>query len=283
MTLAPVPSYSFPESAVAALSRVTSYSEWRRRPQGSIPTFGDIRRDAVRQWLDDMLARTGEGWLTPEQAQQLLELVGIATAAIRRVTTLDEAIAAGHAIGYPVALKAVGPEIVHKTDIGGVVLDIADETALGDAHEIVRSRVGDAMTAAVVQQMVQGGVELLVGAFVDPTFGPLVACGSGGVLVDLLQDTTFRIHPLTDLDAAEMLDDLKAVRLLRGYRGSPPADERAVVDVLLRVSALLEICPEIQELDVNPLKVLTRGARAVDVRIRVGRATLPPPSRRVSY
>jgi acyl-CoA synthetase (NDP forming) len=131
--------------------------------------------------------------------------------------------------------------------------------------------------------MVPGGVELLVGALFDSTFGPLVACGSGGVLVDLLHDTVFRIHPLTDVDAAEMLQSLKAATLLHGYRGHPPADEAAAIDVLLRVSALLEICPEVHELDINPLKVLERGARAVDVRVRVGREQPRPPTRRISY
>jgi acyl-CoA synthetase (NDP forming) len=139
------------------------------------------------------------------------------------------------------------------------------------------------MTGAVVQQMVTGGVELLVGAVVDPTFGPLVACGSGGVLVDVLHDMVFRIHPLTDIDAGEMVESLKSVALLRGHRGHPPADEHAVTDALLRVSALLEICPEIHELDINPLKVLDRGARAVDVRVRVSRREVRAPTRRISY
>jgi acyl-CoA synthetase (NDP forming) len=182
-----------------------------------------------------------------------------------------------------VALKAAGPEILHKSDLGGVVLDIRDDAALRTAFRALVSRLGKAMTAAVVQQMVPGGVELLLGAVVDPTFGPLVACGSGGVLVDLLRDTVFRIHPLTDLDAEEMVDSLKGAALLRGYRGRAPADERAVVDALLRVSALLEICPEIQELDINPLKVLERGVRAVDVRVRVGRPRASAPTRRISY
>jgi acyl-CoA synthetase (NDP forming) len=131
--------------------------------------------------------------------------------------------------------------------------------------------------------MVAGGVELLVGALFDPTFGPLVACGSGGVLVDLLHDTVFRIHPLTDVDATDMVRGLKAAALLQGYRGHPPADEAAAIDVLLRVSALLEICPEIHELDINPLKVLERGSRAVDVRVRVGREQGKAPTRRISY
>jgi acetyl-CoA synthetase (ADP-forming) len=127
-------------------------------------------------------------------------------------------------------------------------------------------------------------VELLVGGVVDSTFGPLVACGSGGVLVDLIGDTAFRLHPLTDLAAAEMVGGLTSGRLLRGYRGQPPADESAAIETLLRVSALLSIAPEVQELDINPLKVLERGAIALDVRVRVGREDATAPStRRISY
>jgi acyl-CoA synthetase (NDP forming) len=148
--------------------------------------------------------------------------------------------------------------------------------------EVSRERC-DAMTAAIVQQMVPDGVELLVGAVVDPIFGPVVACGSGGVLVDLLHDTAFRIHPLTDVDAVEMIDSLKSVALLRGYRGHEPCDEQAVIDALLRISALVEICPEIQELESNPLKVLPRGARAVDVRVPVGHGRARASTRRISY
>ena len=174
-------------------------------------------------------------------------------------------------------------EIRHKTEVGGVILDVRDARAVRDAFQTLQSRVGSAMTAALVQQMVPDGVEMLVGAVADLTFGPLVACGSGGVLVDLLQDTAFRLHPLTDVDAAEMVNGLRGVALLRGYRGHAPGDERALVDVLLRVSALLELAPEIQELDINPLKVLTRGTKAVDVRVRVGRTEVTKPTRRIAY
>jgi acyl-CoA synthetase (NDP forming) len=212
-----------------------------------------------------------------------VEAAGISTAAVTLAATEDEAVAAAGNIGYPVALKAAGPEILHKTDIGGVILDLGDAGAVRAAFRALASRVGTAMTAAIVQQMVPSGVEMLVGAVTDPTFGPLVACGSGGVLVDLLQDTAFRLHPLTDVDAGDMVNGLRSVPLLRGYRGQAPTDESALVEVLLRVSALLEIGPELQELDINPLKVLTRGARAVDVRARVGRQQAALPSRRIAY
>jgi acetate---CoA ligase (ADP-forming) len=277
-----IPSYRFPEAAVTALARATSYGAWRRRPRGSCPKLDGIRRDVVRGVIDGAMRR-GDGWLTPAEAQRLIEGVGLSIASTHLAATADEAASAAREVGYPVALKAVGPEIVHKTEVGGVMLNIHDETGLRAAFPELESRVGDAMTGAVVQQMVPGGVELLVGAVADPTFGPVIACGSGGVLVDLLDDTAFRLHPLTDVDAVEMVDSLKCVALLRGYRRQQPCDERAAVDALLRVSALVEMCPEIQELELNPLKVLHRGARAVDVRVRVGHRQVKASTRRISY
>jgi acyl-CoA synthetase (NDP forming) len=280
--LAPVPSYRFPESAVTALAHATAYAAWRRRPTGAIPVLARIDRDVMRHVVDHVLARGG-GWLTPAEAQSLFEAAGIAVASATLATTEQEAIAAAREIGYPVALKAIGPEILHKTDVGGVMLDIGGDEALAAALRTLKTRVGDAMTAALVQEMVTDGVELIVGAVLDPTFGSLIACGSGGILVDLLHDTVFRLHPLTDRDAVEMVEEVRSAALLRGYRGHAPADERAVHDTLLRVSALVEICPEIQELDVNPLKVLAAGARAIDVRVRVNRREPAPPTRRISY
>jgi acyl-CoA synthetase (NDP forming) len=252
--LAPIPSYRFPEAAVTALAHATTYAAWRGRPKGSIPQFSDIHQDIVRRVVDIARERGG-GWLTPAESQMLVEAVGISTASARLVTNEHDAITAAREIGYPVALKAAGPELVHKSDVGGVVLDIRDEEALRKAFGDLRSRVGARMTAALVQQMVDGGVELLIGAVADPMFGPLIACGTGGVLVDLFQDSVFRIHPVTDVDANDMVESLKSAPLLRGYRGHAPVDKNAIVEALLRVSALLEICPEIQEVDINPLKV----------------------------
>jgi acyl-CoA synthetase (NDP forming) len=199
--LAPIPSCTFPEEAVTALAHATAYGAWRRRPEGSIPQFPDVEKKTVCDIVDRALSR-GDGWLTPSEAQALVEAVGVSTAAARLVTTEDAAAEAAREISYPVALKAAGAEILHKSELGAVILDVRDEAALRTAFRALASRLGSAMTAVVVQQMVPGGVELLLGAVVDPTFGPLVACGSGGVLVDLLGDTVFRIHPLTEVDAA---------------------------------------------------------------------------------
>ena len=150
------------------------------------------------------------------------------------------------------------------------------------AYRDMRARLGDRMSGVVVQRMVPDGVELLVGATFDPNFGPVIACGTGGTLVELFSDVVLRLHPITDVDAAAMINELRGAPLLRGYRGSAPVDETALRDVLLRVSALIEACPDILELDINPLKVLAHGACAVDARIRVGAVTVPP-SRRVIY
>jgi acyl-CoA synthetase (NDP forming) len=135
----------------------------------------------------------------------------------------------------------------------------------------------------LIQPMVAGGVEVLIGGLQDPTFGPLVVCGSGGVLVDLIADSVFRLHPLTDVDALEMVRTMKGAALLRGHRGAPPADEAALREALLRVSVLMELCPEIQELDINPIRVLETGVRAVDVRIRVAPSAIAARSRHISY
>jgi acetyltransferase len=117
--------------------------------------------------------------------------------------------------------------------------------------------------------MVTGGAEMMIGAINDASFGHVIACGSGGVLIDLLADTSWRVHPVTDVDAAEMIDGLRSAKLLRGFRGTPPCDEAAFRDAVLRISALIELCPEIEELDINPLMVLPSGVSAVDVRVRV--------------
>jgi acyl-CoA synthetase (NDP forming) len=141
----------------------------------------------------------------------------------------------------------------------------------------------EGLTGFLVQAMVPGGVEVIVGVVRDPTFGPLVVYGSGGTLVELLSDVAFRLHPLTDADAAAMLEEVRGTALLRGYRGAPKADEAALQDLLLRVSALVEACPEVREMDLNPVKVLGRGASVLDARIRVERRTTPGRSRRIVY
>jgi acetyl coenzyme A synthetase (ADP forming)-like protein len=280
--LDPIPCFSFPEAAAVALARASAYSAWRHQPEGAVPDVGDVDRDKVRAIVERVLT-AGGGWLTPDDAQDLLNAVGIPAAESCSVTSEDAAVAAAERIGYPVVLKATGPKILHKTDVGGIRLNLPTAADVRAAWRDLTRRLGDSMTAALVQEMVPGGVEMLAGAVEDPTFGPVLACGTGGTLAELLADMQFRLHPLTELEAASMIDGLRGARLLRGFRGAAPADEGALRDALLRLSALVDICPEIQELDVNPLVVLTRGVRALDVRIRIERPKPRPASRRVSY
>ncbi|HSB08363.1 MAG TPA: GNAT family N-acetyltransferase [Blastocatellia bacterium] len=280
--LSSIPSYVFPEAAASALAKVTTYGEWRNRPVGTVPVLTDIRADDLKAIVEAVLARGG-GWLSPVEIGELFAAAGIQAAKSRFVSTPDDACNAAASIGYPVALKATGPSIIHKTEVGGVALNLADDAALKRAYDDMATRLGADLIGVIVQEMVPAGVEVVVGATLDRVFGPLVLYGSGGILVEMLNDVVFRINPLTDLDARDMLNEVKGTALLRGYRGSKRADEGALADLILRVSALLEICPQIQEMDANPVKVLERGAIVVDARVRVDRIVEPPPTRRIAY
>jgi acyl-CoA synthetase (NDP forming) len=277
-----IPSYIFPEAAASALAKVTAYGEWRRRPSGTIPVFTDIHIDNARAVVKRALARGG-GWLGPADTDELLSAAGIAVARTRFALGVEAAVEAAKEIGFPVVLKAAGPTILHKTEVGGVALNLANEEAVRSAYTSMANRLGDALTGAVVQEMVKGGVEVVVGATLNPTFGPLVLYGSGGILVELLNDVAFRINPLTDTDVDDMLNAVKGTALIRGYRGAPAADEAALRELILRVSVLLEICPEIHEMDANPVKVLEKGAIVVDARVRIDRSLEPGPTRRIAY
>ena len=280
--LSNIPSYVFPEGAASALAKVISYGEWRARPLGTVPAFTDIRADDVRAVVEQAMARGG-GWLSPLEVHDLFAAAGIPVVKTRFVSSADEAVKAVSAVGYPVALKAAGPTILHKTEVGGVALGLSNEAAVRRVYAEMLSRLGADLTGVLVQEMVPGGVEVVVGATLDPIFGPLVLYGSGGILVELLNDVAFRINPLTDYDVRDMINEVKGTALVRGYRGTPPADEEALVEIISRVSALVEICPYIQEMDANPVKVLQKGAIVIDARVRVDHLPDPAPTRRIAY
>ncbi|MBI4467885.1 MAG: acetate--CoA ligase family protein, partial [Acidobacteria bacterium] len=280
--LSNIPSYVFPEAAAAALATVTTYGEWRRRPLGTIPKFDDIKTEEIREVIGLGLGRGG-GWLHPAEVERLFAACGIPLARSRNAASADEAVLAATEIGFPVVLKAVGPTILHKTEVGGVALSLKDAAGVIEACDRMIARLGVDLVSFVVQEMVPGGVEVVVGATVDPTFGPVVLYGSGGILIELLADVSCRIHPLTDIDVESMLEEVKGTVLLRGYRGTPPSDEAVLREVIHRVSSLLELAPEIQEMDLNPVEVLKQGVRAVDARVRVERLPEPRPSRRIAY
>ncbi len=267
-----IPTYEFPEAAALALARVVEYGEWLAKPEGKIPEFDDVHPDEARRVAQEALARLGDegGWLEPDEVDKILCAFGMCLPPSKVVQTPDEAVEFARQLGTQVVLKVVSPSALHKSDVGGVVLGVQGEQAVREAFEKVTASVDDA-EGVLVQQMVKGGHEVLIGMTEDPAFGPLIVFGMGGVLVELVGDVAFRINPVTDLEAADMVRSIKSAKLLEGYRSYPPGDIAAVEEFILRVSALAEAVPEIAEMDLNPVKVLEpgEGAVAVDARIRV--------------
>lgn len=265
-----MPAFADPETAVTAYSRAAHYSAWRRSPRGRIPDLSGVDIDSGRRVVADVLARTPDGgWLDPQETPTLLRSFGIPVVESVVARSEAEAVAAADRLGGPVALKAVVPGLLHKSDLGGVLLGVSGDEAVRRAYRSLQERFGDPLRGVLVQPMVPSGVETLVGVVSDETFGPLVVFGAGGVITDLVGDRASRLAPVTDLDAAEMVRELRSSALLFGYRGAAAADHAAVEDVLLRVGALTEALPEVAELELNPLVVHPSGAVAVDARVRV--------------
>ncbi len=267
-----IPTFPFPEKAAEALARVVRYGEWLQRDPGRVPTFDDVDPDRARTVVESALGRLGGegGWLEPDDVAAVLEAFGLRLPVSGVADSEEEAVEIAADIGGPVVLKVVSETVVHKSDVGGVVVGVEGEEAVREAFRKVTAVAADAQ-GALVQEMIPGGQEVLVGMTEDPNFGPLIGFGLGGVFVEVLRDVAFRLTPLTDVDAAEMVRSIKGFRLLEGYRTTPPCDVDAAEEVLLRVSALAEALPEIREMDLNPVKLLDpgQGARVVDARIRV--------------
>jgi len=271
-----IPAYALPESPALVLGKAAAYAEWRQQPDGMVPDFDDLDLSAARRICSAALAERGAGWLTTEETRNVLVAMKLPVQPGGMARTADEAVRLAARAGYPVAVKLASHRIVHKTEIGGVKLNLADERAVRAAFGAINDGVAqsgrpDAMEGVLVQPMVAGGVEVMVGVADDPLFGPLIAFGLGGIHVEILGDVQFRIAPLTDRDAHEMVRGVKGYRLLTGYRGHSPADLDAIEEVLLRISRLVEEIPEIRELDLNPVFALPpgQGCRIVDARIRV--------------
>jgi acyl-CoA synthetase (NDP forming) len=274
-----IPSYAFPESAAIALARAARYAEWRARPVPAPVTFADLRKEEAAAVMAGALARGG-GWLTPDETHRLLACYGLPRVDQKTVTGAAEAAEASRAFGVEVALKAVAPGVVHKTEFGAVRLNLkpgdAVRRAAEEMEEALRSR-GHPPTGFIVQPMIPKGVEMIVGVVHDPQFGPVVAVGAGGVMVELLRDVSVRLAPLSRDDAAEMVRGLKSHALLKGVRGGPTYDTGPLEDVLLRVGMMVEDLPQIVEMDCNPIIVHERGATIADARVRAAAVEAPLP------
>jgi acetyl coenzyme A synthetase (ADP forming)-like protein len=259
--------FPYPESAARALGRAAARAEWLRRPLGTVPEL-TVDVEAGGAVVHAALAGSTDVWMSPPDVRALLTAYGIPVVDERLAESADAAVAAADGLGYPVVVKTAEPG-AHKTERGLLALDLEGPDEVRQAAE----RIG---VPVVVQPMLRGGAELLAGVTQDPVFGPLVAFGPGGVFAELIGEAQFRIAPLTDADADELVRTDKAGRLVAGFRGAPPSDEAALADVLLRLSRLAEQHPEIAELDLNPVLGMPSGCVAVDARVRL-RAAPPAP------
>jgi acetyl coenzyme A synthetase (ADP forming)-like protein len=252
----PVVQLPYPESAARALGLALERTAWLARPAGDLPVVAGIDADTAERVVAGV-----EGWLTAAQIRELLGAYGIPLVPERVAASADEAVAAAGELGYPAVVKTAAAG-VHKTEIGGVALDLRDEGAVRAAVE----RIG---LPVLVQPLLPRDAELLAGIVQDPTFGPLVAFGPGGALAELIGEASFRLAPLTDLDAAELVHSGKAGRLVAGFRGAPAASGPALVDLVLRLGRLAADLPEVAELDLNPVLAGPVRCVAVDARVRV--------------
>jgi len=273
-----VPCYPFPEEAIAALTRAVEYTETRRKPQGKVPKFRGIKRGKARTIIEKAITKSTDRpiWLWTEEITDLLDCYGIRFVETVIAKTPDRAATLASKMGFPVVVKLASNTITHKSDIGGVVLDLNSKDEVKRAFKDIRARLVELgrqseMEGVVVQRMVNEGIEAIAGVTQDPSFGPLMMFGSGGIYAELIKDVAIRLHPLTDLDAREMLGSIKMARLFEGFRGSPPSDTKALEDLLLRLSAMVEDIPQVAELDFNPVKVMPQGEGywIVDARIMI--------------
>jgi acyl-CoA synthetase (NDP forming) len=270
-----IPVYSFPEAPAMALSRCAAYAEWKAEPPGIVPVFVDTDVKAARYIVREALKQRGNGWLNPDEIRAVLKAYGIPQPSGAIARTADDAVRIAVRVGFPVAVKLVSSTILHKSDVGGIRLNVTSEEEVRQAFDVMQTASMKATSlpaeGVLVQRMTTGGIELISGITNDPLFGPLLAFGLGGVNVGILNDVQFRVTPLTDVDARQMIQGIRGFRLLKGYRGHAPADIDAIEEVILRLSRMAEEVPEIAEMDLNPLIALApgQGCSAVDARIRV--------------
>jgi acyl-CoA synthetase (NDP forming) len=270
VALGPVPAYAYPGSAARALAHAARYGAWRARVPGLVPAFSDLRADEARALIAGFLERSpGGGWLPPDHTAELLDCYGLPLVGTSPVTSEEAAVSAAAKLGGPVVLKAGVPGLVHKTDAGAVQLDLHGPHEVRAGYRALAGRFGARMSAALVQPMITGGTEVIIGVVQEPVFGPLVVFGLGGTATDVLGDRSARLTPLTDTDAAALIRSIRAAPLLLGHRGAPAADLAALQDILLRVSRLADDLPQVAELDLNPVIARPDGAHVVDTRARV--------------
>ncbi len=269
-----VPFFMYAEQAVDGLNRLNQQRLWVEKPEGKIPSF-DVKREAALAIMKTAAAE-GRKQLTTRESIDVLSAYGVRVCGAGFATDIEEAVALADRIGYPVVMKMTSKTTSHKTDVGGVRVNIQSAEQLrseyADLIEKLRARdLLEGLEGVIIQEMVKGTREMVCGVATDPQFGHMMMFGLGGVFIEVMKDVTFRMAPLTDIDAIEMIQSVKAYELLKGARGTTPAQIEQLQDCLLRLSRLVADFPEIVELDINPLIISEKTGEgiAVDGRIEL--------------
>jgi len=274
-----VPTFEFPENAMRALAAKSQFGQWVRSRIKDFKRF-DVDKDGVAALLERELAE-GRPNLIELKALEALELYGFPVVPHKLATSADEAVAVAEAIGYPVVMKISGPQILHKTDVGGVALNLASAAAVRGSYEEmlenVRHRMGEEteIWGVLIQKMCEAGKEVILGVKRDQRFGPVLRFGLGGIYTETFRDVAFRLAPIRENVAMEMIREIRSIKLLEGVRGEPPSDLSAVAECLMRLSQFVVDHPRISELDINPLLVDPRGkgTMVADARIILSEQT----------
>lgn len=267
-----IPNYAFPERAVNALRGMAAHLNWKQQP---LPEYVEFEVDKAR--VRDLFARVREAGrveLGEIEAREVIEAYGMRLPKSKLARSAEEAVQFAQEIGYPVVMKVSSPDILHKSDIGGVKVGVSDATTVRDSFDLIEYRArkyspNAQVWGVLIQEMVRKGRELLVGVSRDPQFGPLIVFGMGGIYVEVLRDVAFRLAPISRQEARSQIRGIRTYKLLQGVRGEAPADVASVEEVLLRVSQLVTDFPEIVEMDINPLVVHPQGEGAVVVDARI--------------
>jgi len=265
-----IPHYTFPESAVRALAAMHEYQGWIERARTQIKHFEvDIGK---AQEIISSAKRAGLTNLPQDDALRILSTYGLPVIKTETASSKAEAVEAAKRIGYPVAMKIISPDVVHKIDVGAVKLDLNSDQDVSEAFDEILKNVNSRVPRAriegvILQEYITGGTETIIGIHRDPKFGPLLMFGLGGIYVEAYRDVSFRLAPIRELSADNMISQIRGSKILQGFRGQPPADTRAIAECIERLSQLSIELPDVLELDVNPLVAFTNGCRALDARI----------------
>jgi len=269
-----VPNYSFPDNVAHAMAMLVKYANWKRRPEGKIRSFNVAKKKAetiIKRYLD-----RGGGWLNSIDARELLRAYGVETVRTEIAVNAKEAIKISNRIGYPVVMKVSSPDVIHKTEVGGVVIDVRNDEEVKESFEriyksLLSAKIDARFSGVEIQPWVKGGKEVIIGMQLDPKAGPVLMFGLGGIFAETIKDVVFRICPITDLEAHEMIESLKGVSILKGVRGEKPVDMKKLEEILLRLSQLVTDFHQIETFDLNPVIAREYGkpTQVVDVRIKL--------------